>query len=114
MASVIGTSPGFGISTVMIPVLVLWIPLPEGLLLGAVVHLANDLWKMVLFRSGVGWRLVVLFGGTGVATSYLGAWLSQYGLSSPRERPLGGFLVAPHRVLSPGGSGSAVQSAARS
>jgi hypothetical protein len=93
-ASIIGTAAGFGISTVMIPVLLLWLPLPETLLLVAMIHLAGDLWKMVLFRSGVRWRLVLGFGIAGIATSYLGAWLSRFSGAFPAERVLGAVLLA--------------------
>ena len=42
-ASIVGTLAGFGISTVMVPVLVMFLPLKEALLLVAVVHDAEGL-----------------------------------------------------------------------
>jgi uncharacterized protein len=62
LASAVGTVTGFSTSTIMVPVLVSFIPLPQTLLLVGIVHWSGDIWKMLLFRQGVRWRLVLLFG----------------------------------------------------
>ncbi len=51
IAAIIGTTTGFGISTIMLPVLALFMPLPQALLLAGIVHLFGSLWKVVLFRE---------------------------------------------------------------
>lgn len=93
-ASIIGTLAGFGISTVMVPILLLVLPLPQTLLLVGVVHWFNDIWKMLLFRKGIKLRLLLAFGLPGIITSFIGSSLS---LSISREilsRALGIFLIA--------------------
>ena len=94
LASIIGTLAGFGISTVMIPVLLIILPLPQTLLLVGIIHWFNDIWKMLLFREGIRWKLFLAFGLPGIFTSFIGSSLS---LRIPREilsRALGIFLIA--------------------
>lgn len=93
LASLIGTLAGFGISTIMVPVLLITLPLPQTLLLVGIVHWFNDIWKILLFRKGIRWKLFLAFGLPGIFTSFLGSSLS---LRVPREilsRALGIFLI---------------------
>ncbi len=94
LASIIGTLAGFGISTIMVPVLLLVLPLPQTLLLVGIIHWFNDIWKMLLFRAGIRWRLLLAFGIPGIFASFIGSSLS---LRIPWEilsRALGMFLIA--------------------
>ncbi len=94
LASMIGTLAGFGISTIMVPILLLVLPLPQTLLLVGIIHWFNDIWKMLLFRKGIRWRLLLAFGLPGIITSFIGSSLS---LKIPWEiisRALGVFLIA--------------------
>lgn len=92
-ASAVGTATGFGTSTVMIPVMVLFAPLPVALLFVGIVHLAGDIWKVVFFRRGADWKLILGFGISGIAAGYLGATLSFLAVALPLKRILGGFLI---------------------
>ena len=93
IASVIGTATGFGTSTVMIPVMVLFVPLPVALLFVGVIHLCGDVWKVLLFKRGFDWQLILAFGLSGIAASFLGASLSMQAPALPLKRILGAFLV---------------------
>lgn len=93
VASGIGTATGFGTSTVMIPVLSLFVPMPVALLFVGVIHLFGDIWKVLLFKRGLDWKLILGFGLSGIAASYLGASLSLDVQSLPLKRILGGFLI---------------------
>src|SRR4030042_5033544 len=75
LASNIGTFAGFGISTIMIPVLLLFFKLPETLLFVGILHLFDDIWKIVLFKKGIRWKLILSFGMPGIIASYIGASL---------------------------------------
>ncbi|MGC9317172.1 MAG: sulfite exporter TauE/SafE family protein [Armatimonadota bacterium] len=93
VAGGVGTLSGFGTSTIMVPVLLMVLPLPETLLLVGIVHWFGDVWKIWLFKHGVRWRLWLAFGIPGVLFSFVGAKLS---VSAPEElmsRVLGGFLL---------------------
>ena len=76
IAATIGTITGFGTSTLMIPVLVIFFSPVEAIFLVAIIHWFGDVWKVALFRKGFNLRLLLLFGVVGLATSYLGAYIS--------------------------------------
>ncbi|HPA15766.1 MAG TPA: sulfite exporter TauE/SafE family protein [Desulfobacterales bacterium] len=93
VASGIGTATGFGTSTVMIPVMALFVPLPTALLFVGIIHLCGDIWKVLLFKRGLDWKLILGFGLSGIAASFLGATLSLRAQWLPLERILGAFLI---------------------
>ncbi|MBI5742803.1 MAG: sulfite exporter TauE/SafE family protein [Candidatus Niyogibacteria bacterium] len=74
-AAAIGTVSGFGVSTVMVPVLSLFLPVLDVLIVAGVIHAFNDLWKMLLFRGGFDRRLLLFFAVPGVVASFAGASL---------------------------------------
>ena len=76
IATAIGAITGFGTSTLMIPVLVIFFPPVEAIFFVSIIHWFGNVWRVGLFRSGLNWRLFVLFGGAGLVTSYLGAYMS--------------------------------------
>lgn len=95
VASSIGTFSGFGTSTIMVPVMLLFFPLPVTLLFVGIIHWFGDLWKMMLFRTGIRkWQLILWFAVPGVAASYLGATMSLTVDEALLTRILGGFLLA--------------------
>ncbi len=92
-ASAIGTATGFGTSTVMIPVMVLFVPPSIALLFVGIVHLCGDIWKIILFKRGFDWRLILGFGLSGIVASFLGASLSLQTQAFQLKRILGAFLI---------------------
>jgi uncharacterized membrane protein YfcA len=93
IAAGIGTATGFGTSTIMIPVLSLFVPMPVALLFVGIIHLCGDIWKMLLFKRGIDWKLILCFGLSGIAASFLGASLSIHAEDLPLKRILGVFLI---------------------
>ena len=94
LASILGTIAGFGVSTIMIPVLLIFLPLTPVLLFAGIIHFADDIWKIILFRKGLKWKLILLFGIPGIFAAYLGAKLI---FNIPEEilsRTLGAFLIS--------------------
>ncbi len=94
LASLIGTLAGFGISTIMVPVLLIFLPLPQTLLLVGIIHWFNDIWKIILFRKGIRWKLFLAFGLPGIFASFLGSSLSLRISREILSRALGVFLIA--------------------
>ncbi len=94
VAATVGTITGFGTSTVMIPILVMFFPPLEAIFLVAIIHWFGDVWKIALFRKGFDLRLFAVFGIVGLATSYLGASVSLGANEQLLLRLLGAFLVA--------------------
>jgi uncharacterized membrane protein YfcA len=92
-ASVIGTTTGFGISTVMIPVVLLFFPLSQTLLFVGIIHFFGNIWKLLIFRRGIQWRLILSFGIPGVIAASIGAYLVFNFSSSLLSRILAAFII---------------------
>src|SRR3990167_1836384 len=73
LAGIVGTITGFGISTIMVPVVLLFLPLPETLLLVGVIHWFGDIWKMYFFKHGFDAKLLFFFALPGIIMAYIGA-----------------------------------------
>src|SRR3989304_8381987 len=73
IASFVGTISGFGLSTVMLPVIVLYFPLPIALLFVGIIHAFSDLWKIILFKHAFDQKIILLFGIPGIIASLIGA-----------------------------------------
>lgn len=93
IASIIGTTAGFGISTVMIPVVLLFYPLSQTLFFVGIIHWVGNLWKLILFRRGISWKLILSFGIPGIAASLLGALLVFRIPASLLSRILASFIL---------------------
>ncbi len=94
VATAIGTTSGFGTSTVMIPVLVMVLPPVEAIYLVSIIHWFGNVWKVALYRSGFSWRLVGLFGVPGVVAALAGAFLTLAIDPVHLMRTLGVILIA--------------------
>jgi uncharacterized protein len=92
-ASTVGTITGFGTSTIMIPMLVMFLPAVEAIFLVAIIHWFGNIWKITLFRKGIDLRLISLFGIAGLVTSYLGASITLGAHENELLRVLGLFLA---------------------
>ena len=73
-ASIFGTISGFGTSTIMVPILSLFMPIQLTLLVVGIIHWFGDIWKIILFRSKINWKILLFFGGFGIVASYFGAY----------------------------------------
>ena len=94
IASMVGTLTGFGTSTIMIPILLLFSPLPQTLLFVGIIHWFGDIWKVLLFKKGINWNLILGFGIPGIIASFVGASLTFHISESILMKILGGFLLA--------------------
>jgi hypothetical protein len=93
IASGIGTLTGFGTSTILVPTLLLFYPLPLTLLLVGIIHWFGDIWKIILFKKGIRLSFVLAFGLPGIIATYLGARMV-FGLpEASLSRIVGVFLL---------------------
>lgn len=93
VAGGVGTLTGFGTSTIMVPALLVFYPLPQTLLFVGIIHWFGNVWKLILFRQGFQWKLVLSFGIPGIAAAYMGA-SPVFDISSlVLSRILGSFLI---------------------
>ncbi|MDP2641086.1 MAG: sulfite exporter TauE/SafE family protein [Candidatus Yanofskybacteria bacterium] len=93
VASFVGTVSGFGTSTIMVPVLLFFFPLPVTLLFAGIIHWSVDIWKVALFREGLRWRLIMLFGAPGVLATFFAVQLVFEVPEILLSRVLGAFLI---------------------
>jgi uncharacterized protein len=115
VASGVGTLTGFGTSTIMVPVLAIFFPLPETLLFVGIIHWFGDIWKMALFREGLRRDLILKFGIPGIALTVLGGALVFRVDEETLARILGaallgyvGFLFVKDRFKVPQNTATAV------
>ena len=94
VAATVGTLTGFGSSTIMLPVIILFFPLPQALLFVGIIHWFNDIWKIILFKKGVHWKLLLGFGIPGIIASFLGASLAITIPTQILSQILGALLIA--------------------
>jgi len=66
---------GFGLGTLLMPLFALFFPVQVAVAATAVVHLANNIFKVVLVGKFALKRTVLLFGIPAASAAFLGAWL---------------------------------------
>lgn len=66
---------GFGLGTILMPVFLFFFPLDTAIALTAVVHLLNNILKMILLFKYVAWHVVLRFGIPAFIAAFLGAQL---------------------------------------
>ena len=78
LAVVIGTVAGFGTSTILLPITLLFVDFKTALVLVAVSHISGSLGAAAFFRHGFDKRLILLFGVPSIILTILGAYLVNY------------------------------------
>lgn len=75
VASALTFVSGFGLGTLLTPVFALFFPVETAIAATAVVHLANNLFKLWLTRRTADWRIVARFGLLATIAALAGAWV---------------------------------------
>lgn len=75
LASLLTFFAGFGLGTLLMPVFAIFFPIDVAVALTAVVHLMNNLFKLVLTGKKANWGVVLRFGIPAIVAAFLGAWL---------------------------------------
>jgi uncharacterized membrane protein YfcA len=93
---------GFGLGTVLMPAFALFFPMPVAIAATAVVHLANNLFKLVLVGRRANWSVVLRFGVPAVLAALVGAGtlVGFAGLDASAQYALFGhsFAVTPIKL----------------
>lgn len=66
---------GFGLGTLLVPVFALFFPIEQAIVLTAIVHFLNNLFKLVLLGKHINWKVAVYFGIPAIAAAFIGAEL---------------------------------------
>jgi uncharacterized membrane protein YfcA len=65
---------GFGLGTILLPAFMIFFPAPAAIAATAVVHMANNVFKLFLIGKHAHWPTVRRFGFASVAGALAGAW----------------------------------------
>lgn len=97
LASGLTLFSGFGLGTLLLPAFLVFFPADLAVAMTAIVHLANNLFKLVLLGKHANWQVVIRFGIPAVVAAFLGAKLL---LLASEMRPLAAhsFLGKPAEV----------------
>lgn len=74
----VGTIAGFGTSTILLPIALIFVDFKSALVLVAITHLAGNFGAATFFRQGLDKRLILLFGVPSVILTVLGAYIVAY------------------------------------
>lgn len=66
---------GFGLGTILMPVVALFFPVPVAVAMTAFVHLLNNLFKLALLWRHIHWPVIIHFGLPAMLAAMPGAWL---------------------------------------
>jgi uncharacterized membrane protein YfcA len=72
-ASMLTFFSGFGLGTILSPVMLLFFPVEIAIALTGVVHFLNNCFKITLVRKHINWSVGLLFGSTALIGSFIGA-----------------------------------------
>lgn len=94
IAEVIGTISGFGSSVFFVPAAALFFDFHTVLGITALFHVFSNISKIVLFKNGIEWKVVIFLGFPAVVFVSIGALLSKFVNSNSLEFYLSIFLIA--------------------
>lgn len=92
-ASALTFFSGFGLGTLLLPAFALLFPLDVAVALTAIVHLLNNLFKMMLVGTHVDWRLILTFGLPSMLAAVVGGIVLSMISSSEYLNPVIGILI---------------------
>jgi len=75
VASLLTFFSGFGLGTILTPVLIIFFPVEVAIALTGIVHLLNNFFKMVLVYKQINWKVGIKFGAAAVIGAFAGAEL---------------------------------------
>ncbi len=103
LAAILTLFSGFGLGTLLMPVVAIFFPLEIAIAITAVVHLANNVFKVFLLGRKANMRVLLTFGLPAIVFAFIGAWLLSHmtSLTPLLTYSLGQqtFVVAPINLL---------------
>ncbi|MBK7358650.1 MAG: sulfite exporter TauE/SafE family protein [Saprospiraceae bacterium] len=77
-ASILTFYSGFGLGTLLLPAFSLMVPIDLAILMTALVHFLNSIFKFILTRKALHWPSLAIFGIVSLIFAILGAYCLQY------------------------------------
>ena len=93
LAAALTVPAGFGLATMLTPVILLWLPPHEAIAVVAIIHGAHNAWKLKLLRSSVDFTAVKRYGWALVIGAIIGAVLHSHIPSDPLLLVVGIALI---------------------
>lgn len=75
VASLLTLYSGFGLGTLLTPIMAIYFPVEAAVAMTALVHFANNLFKLALFARKADWKVAAVFGLPALVASFGGAAL---------------------------------------
>lgn len=91
--SVITLFTGFGVGTIMMPVMALFFDVKVAIFLAAIVHFFNYMSRLALYRSEINWRIIQRFGVVSIVGAFIGSYAQSYLDSTWLKIGVGLFLT---------------------
>jgi uncharacterized membrane protein YfcA len=90
---IIGTVAGFGSSTVLLPIALFFVDFKTAIILVAILHISGNISKITIFKQGLNWRILAIFGIPSILLALLGANLIDIIPQDIMKLILGIFLI---------------------
>ena len=92
-SEIIGTTAGFGSSTIFLPLALFFFDFKTALVLVAIFHMSGSIGRIAFFRHGLDKRLLLIFGIPSILLTIVGALLVNYISQPVLKLVLGLFLI---------------------
>ena len=84
LASLLTLFSGFGLGTLLMPVIAVFFPVAIAIAMTAFVHLLNNVFKLLTLWRDIHWHICILFGFPALLAAIPGAWiLTNFGSKVP-------------------------------
>lgn len=97
--SVVTLFTGFGVGTIMMPVMALFFDVKVAIFLAAIVHFFNNMSRLVLYRSEINWKIIQRFGIVSIIGAFIGSYTQIY-LDSAWLKVVVGLFLTIYSLLS--------------
>ncbi len=102
-ASLISFYSGFGLGTLLLPVFALWFPVNEAIIMTAIVHFINNLFKLMLIRKNIDPMILLRFGVPAIVGALIGSlilnFLSRWPINFPAKILHMQVMMSPVKLL---------------
>lgn len=75
LASALTFFSGFGLGTLLLPAFALFFPVDVAIALTAIVHFLNNVFKLLLIKKHINWKIALQFGLPALLFAFIGAFL---------------------------------------
>lgn len=91
--SVVTLFTGFGVGTIMMPIMALFFDVKVAIFLAAIVHLFNNISRLILYRAAINWKVIQRFGIVSIIGAFIGSYAQIYLDSAWLKVVVGLFLT---------------------